>query len=62
MAAAGFPYEGALGAASLNFGTLADLRGLNGEDTIARLGGAGTPLAVDRFGDLVADAHDRVQR
>jgi hypothetical protein len=37
VAAAGFPYEGALGAASLNFGTLADLRGLNGEDTIARL-------------------------
>lgn len=37
VAVAGFPYEGALGAASLNFGTLADLQGLNGEDRIARL-------------------------
>ncbi len=37
VAVAGFPYEGALGAASLNFGTLADLSGLNGEPMIARL-------------------------
>lgn len=37
IAVAGYPYEGALGAASLNFGTLADLQGLNGEDTMARL-------------------------
>lgn len=37
VAVAGFPYDGTLGAASLNFGTLADLRGLNGEDTLARL-------------------------
>ena len=34
---AGFPYEGALGAASLNFGTLEALRGLNGEADIQRL-------------------------
>lgn len=34
---AGYPYEGALGAASLNFGTLEDLRGLNGDTTIQRL-------------------------
>ena len=34
---AGFPYDGTLGAASLNFGTLADLRGLNGEETVQRL-------------------------
>ncbi len=37
VAVAGFPYEGALGAASLNFGTLADLQGLNGEPMMARL-------------------------
>lgn len=37
VAVAGFPYDGTLGAASLNFGTLADLQGLNGEDTLARL-------------------------
>jgi len=34
---AGFPYDGTLGAASLNFGTLEDLRGLNGEESIQRL-------------------------
>jgi peptidoglycan hydrolase-like protein with peptidoglycan-binding domain len=34
---AGFPYDGALGAASLNFGTLEALRGLNGEAGIQRL-------------------------
>ena len=34
---AGFPYDGALGAASLNFGTLQALRGLNGEDMLQRL-------------------------
>ncbi|WP_420395546.1 serine protease [Nioella sp.] len=37
VAVAGYPYEGALGAASMNFGTLADMQGLNGEDTMARL-------------------------
>jgi len=37
VAVAGFPFEGALGAASLNFGTLADLQDLNGDDRIARL-------------------------
>lgn len=37
VAVAGYPYAGALGAASMNFGTLADMQGLNGEDTMARL-------------------------
>lgn len=37
IAVAGYPYEGALGAASLNFGTLEELRGLNGDETIQRL-------------------------
>jgi Trypsin-like peptidase domain/Putative peptidoglycan binding domain len=37
IVAAGFPYDGALGAASLNFGTLEALRGLNGEADIQRL-------------------------
>ncbi len=37
VAVAGYPYEGALGAASLNFGTLEELQGLNGEETIQRL-------------------------
>ncbi len=37
VAVAGFPYDGALGAASLNFGTLADMQGLDGDDRVARL-------------------------
>jgi S1-C subfamily serine protease/peptidoglycan hydrolase-like protein with peptidoglycan-binding domain len=37
IAVAGFPFNGALSTASLTFGTLADLSGLNGEDTIQRL-------------------------
>lgn len=37
IAVAGFPFEGALGAASLNFGELADLSGINGEDNLRRL-------------------------
>lgn len=47
---AGFSYEGALGAPSLSFGTLADVRGLNGETGLARLalsaqpGDAGGPV------------------
>lgn len=37
IAVAGFPYGGALGTASLNYGILADLRGLNGEESLQRL-------------------------
>lgn len=53
VAVAGFPFEGALGAASLNFGTLADLRGLDGDERIARL-----ELAVEpsEIGAPVLDA------
>lgn len=50
VAVAGFPYEGILGAPSVTFGKLADLRGLNGEDVLRRLdlsasdGDAGGPV------------------
>jgi len=37
VAIAGFPFDGALGSASMAFGTLADLQGINGEDTVQRL-------------------------
>lgn len=37
IAVAGFPFEGALSAASMSFGTLDDLRGINGEETLQRL-------------------------
>lgn len=37
IAVAGFPFDGALGAASMAFGTLADLQGINGERMIQRL-------------------------
>ncbi|MGR3323259.1 MAG: trypsin-like peptidase domain-containing protein [Pseudooceanicola sp.] len=50
VAVAGFPYEGVLGAPTLTFGQLADLRGLNGEENLRRLalnaqaGDAGGPV------------------
>ncbi len=50
VAVAGFPYEGVLPAPSLTFGTLADIRGLNGEEYVKRLaiytqpGDAGGPV------------------
>lgn len=50
IAVAGFPYEGVLGAATVTFGALADVRGLQGEENIARLtlasqaGDAGGPV------------------
>jgi S1-C subfamily serine protease len=50
IAVAGFPYEGVLGAATVTFGSLADVRGLQGEENIARLdlasqdGDAGGPV------------------
>jgi hypothetical protein len=34
---AGFPYGGALARPALTFGTLADVRGLNGEEQVRRL-------------------------
>lgn len=37
IAVAGYPFGGALSAASTSFGRLADLRGVNGEDTVQRL-------------------------
>jgi S1-C subfamily serine protease/peptidoglycan hydrolase-like protein with peptidoglycan-binding domain len=37
IAVAGFPFGGALTAASMAFGTLAELEGINGEETIQRL-------------------------
>lgn len=50
VAVAGFPYGGVLVTPSLTFGRLADLRGLNGEETVKRLtltaqaGDAGGPV------------------
>lgn len=50
IAVGGFPYEGVLGAATVTFGALADVRGLNGEQDITRLvlasqpGDAGGPI------------------
>lgn len=50
VAVAGFPYGGVLTTPALTFGTLADIRGLNGEDEIKRLslfaqpGDAGGPV------------------
>ena len=50
VAVAGFPYEGVLSTPSLTFGTLADIRGLNGEEDVKRLaiytqpGDAGGPV------------------
>jgi len=58
VAAAGFPYEGALGAASLNFGTLSALTGLDGDSRVARIdmaveeAEAGAPL-LDMNGSVV---------
>lgn len=50
VAVAGFPYGGVLATPALTFGTLADIRGLNGEEEIKRLsittqeGDAGGPV------------------
>lgn len=37
IAVAGYPFGGALSSASTSFGSLSDLRGVNGEDTVQRL-------------------------
>jgi len=53
IAVAGFSFGGVLPAASMTFGRLEDLRGLNGEDTLSRLsigtmsGDAGGPVLDD---------------
>ena len=50
IAIAGYSYEGVLGSPSMTFGTLSDVRGLRGEDTLNRLklaalpGDAGGPV------------------
>ncbi|MCP3969714.1 MAG: peptidoglycan-binding protein [Rhodobacteraceae bacterium] len=43
IAVAGYSFEGALGAPTLTFGTLADLKGLQGEETMTRLALAASP-------------------
>ena len=58
VAVAGYSYEGVLGAPTLTFGQLADLRGLNGEQDLKRLalsaldGDAGGPV-VDAGGAVL---------
>ena len=58
VAVAGYPYGGALGAPTLTFGRLADIRGLNGEETLNRLalsslpGDAGGPV-IDSAGTVL---------
>ncbi|WP_170421901.1 serine protease [Ruegeria arenilitoris] len=53
VAVSGFSYQGALGAPTLTYGQIADLRGLNGEDGVKRLalaaqpGDAGGPIFDD---------------
>ncbi len=58
VAVSGFSYEGALGAPTLTYGQVSDVRGLNGEDSINRLdltalaGDAGGPV-FDANGSVV---------
>ena len=58
VAVAGYSFEGVLSAPSINFGTLADIRGLQGEENISRLalrarvGDAGGPV-LDRTGAVI---------
>lgn len=58
VAVAGYPYGGVLSSASMTFGTLADLRGLDGNEAMERLalsaepGNAGGPL-FDRGGAVL---------
>ena len=58
IAVAGYSYEGLLGAASVTYGTLADVRGLDGETGLSRLeittlaGDAGGPV-LDGSGSVV---------
>jgi hypothetical protein len=58
VSVAGYSYEGVLSAATLTFGTLADLRGLHGEEKLNRLtltaqaGDAGGPV-FDASGNVM---------
>ncbi len=58
VAVAGYSYEGALGAPTLTYGKVADIRGLNGESGVTRLsltaqpGDAGGPI-FDDHGNVV---------
>ncbi|QFT60417.1 Putative peptidoglycan binding domain protein [Sulfitobacter sp. THAF37] len=58
VSVAGFSYEGVLSAATLTFGTLSDVRGLRGEETVKRLslaaqdGDAGGPV-FDASGNVM---------
>lgn len=58
IAVAGYPFEGALSAPTLTFGTLADLKGLGGETSVHRLevdampGDVGGPV-LDRTGATI---------
>ncbi|EYD77667.1 hypothetical protein Rumeso_00833 [Rubellimicrobium mesophilum DSM 19309] len=58
VAVAGYPYGGALALPALTFGTLADVRGLNGEEAVRRLdlsaqaGDAGGPV-LDESGAVI---------
>ena len=58
VTSAGYSFEGVLSAPSIAFGTLADLKGLQGEDNISRLalrtraGDAGGPV-LDRTGSVI---------
>ncbi|MDG3042303.1 serine protease [Roseicyclus marinus] len=52
VAVAGFPFDGALGTASMVFGTLAELQGIDGEQTLQRLA---LPTADSEAGGPVFD-------
>ncbi len=66
IAVAGYPYEGALGAATMTFGTLADIRGLRGEKELRRLalyaqdGDVGGPV-LDMSGSVLGMLLPKVQ-
>jgi S1-C subfamily serine protease len=66
VAVAGYPYEGALGTATMTFGTLADIRGLRGEAELRRLslyaqdGDVGGPV-LDMSGSVLGMLLPKVQ-
>ncbi|TCL08621.1 putative peptidoglycan binding protein [Shimia isoporae] len=71
VAVSGYSYEGALGAPTMTFGQLSDVRGLGGEQELARLalapqpGDAGGPVfdtAGSVFGMLLPRASDSAQQ
>lgn len=66
IAVAGYSFEGQLGAPSMTFGTLSDLKGLRGEPDVSRLaletlpGDAGGPV-LDRSGNVLGMLLPRVE-